>query len=39
MKLMPARLSVLFVLGFLLFLSSTAANAQVTTADLVGDQG
>ena len=36
MKLKPARLSLLFTLGFLLFLSSAATHAQVTTADLVG---
>ena len=36
MKLKQERLSLLFVLGSLLFLSSATAHAQVTTADLVG---
>lgn len=36
MRLKHDRLSLLVVLGFLLFLSSTPARAQVTTADLVG---
>src|SRR5688572_24425440 len=36
MKLKPSPLSLLFVLGSLLFLSSATTHAQVTTADLVG---
>ena len=36
MKLKQEPLSLLLVLGSLLFLSSTTARAQVTTADLVG---
>ena len=36
MKLVQEKFSPLLALGFLLFLSSATANAQVTTADLVG---